>query len=415
MTAVQTFYERHPYPAPPKDLDRLVELYRDPLRRRVMFRLLWPTLPYRASRTILVAGCGTSQAAAIALREPDATVVGIDISEASLCHTRLLQQKHGITNLKLHQLPIEQIGELNQRFDQIICTGVLHHLPDPDQGLKALRDVLKPQGAMQLMVYALYGRSGLYMLQDYCRLLDIGSSDQDLKALSATLQRLPPQHPLANVMRATKDFLHPDALADALLHPQDRAYSVPQLHAWLDRCGMAFGRWMEQAPYLPQCGVVAQTPHAAQLGALPSPSQHAAVELFRGTITKHYFTAFRQEDAAINRPDPLAPQDRSRRGDGWRCLIPLRIPWTLKVRERLPAGATAILLNQAHTCSDLILPIDSDQASLLGAIDGERTLGEIVQTAKMASGEKRALRFFRRLWQYDQIVFDGSPSKDAPN
>jgi hypothetical protein len=68
-------------------------------------------------------------------------------------------------------------------------------------------------------------------------------------------------------MRA-KDFRNPDALADALLHPQDRAYTVPQLYAWLERCGLSFGRWFEQAPYLPQCGAMASLPHAARLASL---------------------------------------------------------------------------------------------------------------------------------------------------
>jgi len=34
------------------------------------------------------------------------------------------------------------------------------------------------------------------------------------------------------VAMQAKDFRNPDALADALLHPQDRAYTVPQLYAW---------------------------------------------------------------------------------------------------------------------------------------------------------------------------------------
>jgi len=42
-------------------------------------------------------------------------------------------------------------------------------------------------------------------------------------------------HPIAGVARQAKDFTYPDALADALLHPQDRAYTVPQLYAgWSD-------------------------------------------------------------------------------------------------------------------------------------------------------------------------------------
>jgi SAM-dependent methyltransferase len=81
--AVRAFYESHPYPAPIKDLDRHRELYRNP-DQRALSLLLWPTEAPRANREILVAGCGTSQAAIHALREPDAHVTAIDISETSL-------------------------------------------------------------------------------------------------------------------------------------------------------------------------------------------------------------------------------------------------------------------------------------------------------------------------------------------
>ena len=96
-------------------------------------------------------------------------------------------------------------------------------------------------------------------------------------------------------MRGAVDINHPDALADALLHPNDRAYTVPQLYAWLERCGMSFGRWVEQAPYLPQCGMVAKTPHAGRLASLPEPQQHAAVELLRGTMFRHNLIVYRDD------------------------------------------------------------------------------------------------------------------------
>jgi SAM-dependent methyltransferase len=68
---------------------------------------------------------------------------------------------------------------LGQRFEHVVCTGVLHHMPDPDAGLRALRDVLAPNGAMQLMVYAPYGRAGVYLLRAYCRQLGVGSSSAE--------------------------------------------------------------------------------------------------------------------------------------------------------------------------------------------------------------------------------------------
>src|SRR6516165_3068698 len=119
--AVRAFYESHPYPAPLRDLDRHRELYRNPDRRRALSLLLWPTEKPPANREILVAGCGTSQAATYALREPDARVTAIDISETSLRHTRELQEKYGLRNLELHRLAIEEAGELGKRFDQIVC------------------------------------------------------------------------------------------------------------------------------------------------------------------------------------------------------------------------------------------------------------------------------------------------------
>ncbi len=398
---VRSFYERMPYPAPLASLDEHRDLYRSPDRRRVQHHLMWPTEPLPGTREILVAGCGTSQAARYALREPDSHVTAIDISDTSLGFTRELQKKYSLENLDTHRLAIEQVRDLGRTFDQVICTGVLHHLPDPDEGLQALRDVLRPDGAMHLMVYALYGRAGIYMLQDYCRLLGITTSDADLRDLGATLRALPAGHPLAGVLRGAIDLHHPDSLADALLHPHDRAYTVPQLQAWLERCGMSFGRWTEQAPYLPHCGMVANTPHQARLAALPEPQQHAAMELLRGTMFRHSLIAYRDDRAGANQPIDFA-------AGRWRTYVPIAVPWTVCVRERLPPGSVAVLINRAHSCTDLVLTVDAFEDRLLGAIDGRRTVAEILSAGAGNDAEERGLGFFKRLWYYDQIVFDAS-------
>jgi hypothetical protein len=279
---------------------------------------------------------------------------------------------------------------------------VLHHLSDPDQGLCALRDVLRPGGAMRVMVYARYGRAGVYMMQEYCRLLGITASEDDLRGLGAVLAALSADHPISDVLRRAKDFRRPEAMADALLHPQDRAYTVPQLYAWLDRCGMSFGRWVEQAPYLAQCGSVARSPHAARLALLPSRLQHAALELFRGTMVAHDFIAYRDDRSEVSQPINFVD-------DRWRDYIPIPLPRTVCVRERLPPGSVAVLINRSHKFTDLVCTVDSFEDRLLGAIDGNRTVAEILQfTAQDGDGTRRALRFFERLWQYDQVVFDAS-------
>jgi SAM-dependent methyltransferase len=395
---VQAFYERMPYPAPFASLDEHSDLYRNPDRRRAQFHIFWPTEPFQAEREILIAGCGTSQAARFALREPAARITAIDISENSLGHTRELQQKYKLDNLDLRHLPIERVHELGRTFDQIICTGVLHHLPDPDAGLRALRDVLDQQGAIRLMVYAAYGRAGIYMIKEYCRLLGLSASDDDLHALVAALEALPAGHPITALMRSGLDFRSPDALADALLHPIDRAYTVPQLYEWLDRCGVSFGRWFEQAPYLPQCGMIKKTPLAERLAALAPQLQHAAIELFRGTMVKHDLIVYR--DDREGECQPIRFQDNR-----WRSYVPIAVPWTVRVRERLPKGIVAVLINRAHSFTDLICTVDKLEDELLEAIDGTRTLAEILKVTGREGDESHALAFFERLWQYDQIVF----------
>ena len=398
---VREFYERLPYPAPLTSLDRNRRLYANPDYRRAWFHLIWPTEQPRGDQNILIAGCGTSQAARYALREPNARITAIDISETSLRHTSHLQKIYNLDNLELHRLPLESVSELGRSFDLIVCTGVLHHLSDPDLGLRALHDVLRPQGAMRLMVYARYGRTGIYMMQEYCRLLGIGTSESDLQKLSATVNALPSDHPICALLCRTKDFRRPEAMADALLHPQDRAYTVPELYAWFERCGMSFGRWYEQAPYLPQCGDIAKTPYAARLHALPQAEQHAAAELFRGTMTQHNVVAYRSDC-------PKEMQPIRFMGAQWRQYVPIRPPWAVSVRNLVPPGSVAVLVNPSHKYSDLDLPIDGAQEHLLEQIDGIRTLGEIVRVKSKEESALRGLRFFQQLWEYDQIVFDAS-------
>src|SRR5262245_41785770 len=113
------FYTHHPYPPPVQNLDRARDEWRDPNRHRAEFHLLWPDRPYHADLDILVAGCGTWQAAKYAVCRPEATVTGIDVSTTSLDHTAQLQRKYSLTNLEIEQRPIEEAGGLARRFDLV--------------------------------------------------------------------------------------------------------------------------------------------------------------------------------------------------------------------------------------------------------------------------------------------------------
>ena len=162
---------------------------------------------------------------------------------------------------------------------------------------------------------------------------------------------------------------------------------------------------MRQAPYLAQCGSLAGTPHAARLTKLPPREQYAAVELFRGTMPRHNWIAYRDDHSDGSKLPHFDDDD-------WLDYVPIRMSDTICVQERLPPGAAAVLINQTHTDRDLFMPISTTEKRLFDAIDGTRTIGDIAERALPSSPNKSRLDtarpFFERLWQYDQVVFDAS-------
>ena len=154
-------------------------------------------------------------------------------------------------------------------------------------------------------------------------------------------------------------------------------------YEFLEQGSLAFGRWVRQAPYLPDCGVIAKLPQASRLAGLSSIEQYSAVELFRGTMVCHSVVAYRADSAA-------ARQQISFTGDAWLDYVPIRMPDTICLEERVPPGAAAVLINQSHTFRDLFLPIDSGEKLLFDSIDGRRNIGQILQakTARFASGRR---------------------------
>ena len=157
-------YEKWTYPEPIQNLETWAAnnwQWFDPSHAH---RVLWPDRPHRADVDILIAGCGTNQAAEIAYNNPAAKVVAIDVSKPSLDHEKFLKDKYALKNLELNLLPIEEVPSLNQKFDLVMSTGVLHHMDNPKAGMKALADVMRPDAVAAIMLYARYGRAGVELM-----------------------------------------------------------------------------------------------------------------------------------------------------------------------------------------------------------------------------------------------------------
>jgi hypothetical protein len=113
----------------------------------------------------------------------------------------------------------------------------------------------------------------------------------------------------------------------------------------------------------------------------------------------------------VHRSDRPEAQKVCFSGEAWTGYVPVRIADTVCIQKRLPPGAAAVVINRSHTFRDLYLPINVTEKGWFDAIDGNRTIGEIVHRLPSPGGAAQldaARNFFERLWWYDQVVFDVS-------
>lgn len=318
LPAVKAQYEALPYPPvdPRDDHHRLARTWLDDLPM-VNHYCFGGRQRFTDDFRVLVAGGGTGDATiflAEQLRETKARLVHLDLSSASIAIARERAAIRKLDNIEWRQASLLDLPELGLApFDYINCIGVLHHLADPEAGLRALQGVLKPAGAIGLMLYGAIGRVGVYHMQEMLRLsggtLDVPTRIVQAKELLACL-------PSSNWYRMAGDLYNDrdsDAgIVDSLLHPQDRAYTVPQLYDWLqDRAGfeLAFsdvhrGRF----PY--EAGLTLGHDAAslrARLPDMPVRARQALSELLIGDLTRHQVYLTRGAAAAAYGDAGLVP------------------------------------------------------------------------------------------------------------
>jgi SAM-dependent methyltransferase len=382
-------YERYRYPQPIEDLETWLannwEWY-DPSHAH---RVLWPDREYKPDLDILIAGCGTNQASVFAFMNPDAKVTAVDISQPSLDHQQYLKDKHGLFNLDLNLLPIEELPSLGRDFDLIVSTGVLHHMADPQVGMNAIASCLRPDGAMGIMLYAKYGRAGLELLQQFFRDLGLGQNESSIATVRETFSLLSPDHLVQPYLQMARNMQSDAVLVDTFLHGRERSYTVDDCVDLVTTAGLVFQGWLNKAPYYPH-GLFARpnTVYPA-IEALPEPAKWAAVERLNTVNACHFFLACRPE-----RPKESYTIDFSTPA----CLdyVPLM---------RMRCGLSGLEIYR----SDWRTTLNSAQLPFVQQVDGNRTIREIAASVhgeassrgSVADVEKFARTLFQALWRLD--------------
>jgi SAM-dependent methyltransferase len=393
---VEEQYSQYSYPEPGEDIPTWLKSWNyAPYDPSLYEALHWPEGRPRRDLDILVAGCGTMQAAVLAFNNPECKVTGIDFSQTSIAHEEKLRARHDLKNLVLQKMDLRDANKLGRSYDLIVSTGVLHHLADPNEGLKALASVLEPKhGAMLLMVYGRMARTGVYALQDSFRRMGVPQTADGIKFVRATLQLLPPRHPARWYFDTSPEMNSDAAIVDTFLHTQDTAYSVPDVLDFVEKNGLTFKGWLDSALY---------NQDMVGLGHnIPDRDRWSVVENLSGRIGQHRFM--------VSSPQRDIKSVITFAGNDWLDYFPQRNP-ELQLSNFDPNKS--VRGSHEFTMSPL-------EAVLLAESHGRKPIAQIMKHKSLANLElsKRtalAKEFYQRMWRLGHVFYSAVPIKRRHN
>lgn len=381
-------YEAYPYPPrdPAEESQRLHRTSLDclPLLNHYCFGGALGLDGFRA----LVAGGGTGDAAVYLgeqLRNHRAEIVFVEPSGRSLDIARRRADARGLDNITWVQAGIEDLQDvLDEPADYINCSGVLHHTPSPQHFLARLASVLKPTGAIGLMVYSRHARQAITQLQHAIQHLTshITEIEQGIPIVRALIDQLPPY----NLFRRERLRHMPElssgdaALVDLLLNPIEHPFSVPELYELARATDLHLVEFVgpvgQKIFYDPDFFLDDPALRAATRG-LPRDQRQDIADVIGLQSANHTVYLSAQSESTI---------------DWTRDAIPGYFPrgaFLSRYFERLAraqAGESALPIAIPGTPCERIVHVDSLDARLLGKIDNRKTAGEIADQGAKDAG-----------------------------
>jgi 2-polyprenyl-3-methyl-5-hydroxy-6-metoxy-1,4-benzoquinol methylase len=219
--AVREFYASRPFPGyPPRDS---LSSLRARAARSEFAQRLDAAIPGDA--LVLELGCGTGQLS-LFLASADRCVVGADLARPSLELARDAAAAYGVQNVRFVETDLRSPGLRKGAFDVVICSGVLHHTPDPRAAFAAVARLARPGGVLLIGVYNRYARLPLRLRRGLARLTGF---------------RWVPWDPILQGRRA-EPARREAWLRDQYQHVEEHRHTLAEVQRWFRENGVLYLR-----------------------------------------------------------------------------------------------------------------------------------------------------------------------------
>ncbi len=190
-------------------------------------------------RDILIAGCGTGQQLVSKTSYQNADILAVDLSLSSLSFAKRKLEELNHTNVKFLHGDILNLNCLNKKFSVIECVGVLHHLKDPEEGLKILLSILEPNGYLKLGLYSEFARNHIVETREFIQKQNIDSSISNIRRIREMIKK-DKKNTSFQKLNYNYDFYSTSNVRDLIFHVQERRYNLPQITRLLRKYNLKF-------------------------------------------------------------------------------------------------------------------------------------------------------------------------------
>lgn len=192
------------------------------------------------NKSILFAGCGTGREAVnAALNFPASRIVAIDLSRASLAYGIRKARELGVPNLSFAQADLLALSDHETRYDWIVASGVLHHLEDPEAGLRALLALLRSCGVLRIALYSRLARGAVREARALIRDAGLPATPAGIRAFRRAVLARDGSDAMRAWLTHSYDFYSLSQCRDLVFHVQERDFTLPEIAEILRALGLS--------------------------------------------------------------------------------------------------------------------------------------------------------------------------------